>query len=214
MGSFERATDRSTPRPYGWRVADWAVALADSDVARQKRQASEAEGKRLRSVRYLNVDYEALGRQLGETGMRLIVDDAEWSSPTWQAVDCDSVDWGIELHLDDESILSFSWQHPEPGTESLVLFSGEVLSGFSGPTSAAVWDVGLRSRWIPLVLVSYDLAVWDGPLPTNDNEAAATYRSLVTKWLEGEGLVPEKDDPTPTPAILRIRRGSARSVAG
>jgi hypothetical protein len=135
------------------------MALTDSDVARQNRQAHDAEGKRLAGVRYLNLDYQVLGRQNGETGTRFIVDDAEWSGPTWQAVDCDSVDWGIELHLDDMSVLGFSWQQPAPETESLVLFSGEVLSRFSGPTSAAVWEVGSRSRWAGLIGQQIDSVV-------------------------------------------------------
>lgn len=51
--------------------------------------------------------------------------------------------------------------------------------------------------------MSYDLAVWKGPTPHDDDEAKRTYRALADKWLEGNGLDPEADDPTPPPEIVR-----------
>jgi hypothetical protein len=51
--------------------------------------------------------------------------------------------------------------------------------------------------------VSYDLAVWEGERPQNDADAMEVYQSLVTKWVEGDGLDPEVDDPTPRPLIVQ-----------
>jgi hypothetical protein len=51
--------------------------------------------------------------------------------------------------------------------------------------------------------VSYDLAVWEGDRPRNDADAVEIYQALVSKWLEGTGLDPEVNDPTPRPSILR-----------
>ena len=51
--------------------------------------------------------------------------------------------------------------------------------------------------------MSYDLAVWEGLRPQTNAEAVEVYQSLVTKWIEGDGLDPEVDDPTPKPSIVR-----------
>lgn len=65
----------------------------------------------------------------------------------------------------------------------------------------AVWVPGDYAAYCRYV--SYDLAVWIGPTPRDDDEAKATYRALVDKWLEGNGLDPDRDDPTPPCAIVK-----------
>jgi hypothetical protein len=44
--------------------------------------------------------------------------------------------------------------------------------------------------------MSYDLAVWEGDMPSNDEEASAQYGALMDR-MEAGGF----DDPAPTPRI-------------
>ncbi|UJR83071.1 hypothetical protein [Sandaracinus amylolyticus] len=42
--------------------------------------------------------------------------------------------------------------------------------------------------------MSFDIAVWEGPRPRDDDDAASTFASLANRYLERE---PEHDEPTP-----------------
>ena len=44
--------------------------------------------------------------------------------------------------------------------------------------------------------MSYDLAVWEGPMPTSDEAALAEFERLMD-WMEGLDLFAESDAPTP-----------------
>lgn len=53
---------------------------------------------------------------------------------------------------------------------------------------------------LPSEPVSFDLAVWEGPRPSSDDEALATYESLYEKWFGRER--DESLDNRPTPGIF------------
>ena len=50
--------------------------------------------------------------------------------------------------------------------------------------------------------MTYELAVWQGDPPVNDDVALATFNALYEKWF-GDDEPPPDEDPTPTPAIQR-----------
>lgn len=90
------------------------MALTDGDVASQSELAAAQVGKSIVSVRYVDIDYRREEHAPGTGGPRHTVDAAEWAEPTWHATDCDTVDFGVELHMSDLSTFSISWEPPGP----------------------------------------------------------------------------------------------------
>jgi hypothetical protein len=108
-------------------------------------------GRELKSVRYYDIDYRREDWAAGRTGPRIILNQAEWSQPTWAYADCDSLDFGIDLEVTDGSVFSVTWDPPGQ-QEGLGLRQERLLDqAFRPDIWAAVWDVSSRSRWTPLV---------------------------------------------------------------
>ena len=79
----------------GRRVLSWVLTEREADERRQ--HAERLRGLRLEAVRYLDLDYNQLDRTSRPRGPRQIVDESEWTEPSWRYPACDSVDYGIEL---------------------------------------------------------------------------------------------------------------------
>jgi hypothetical protein len=121
------------------------VMSADDRNAIEDR-ASRLVGLHVAGVRYLTIDYERWQRAPESTGRRLIVDDEEWRSPSWSYSSGDSVDFGVELVMQEELTFSLSWKGPGP-REGLAVQDGII----DRHANAAVWDVANRSRWSRLI---------------------------------------------------------------
>ena len=108
--------------PTAGKLLRWAPT--GEDIRLQDEQAAGVEGKRLIVVRYINIDYAREDHAPGVIGPHLIQSGNEWAEPTWQTPQCDSVDFGLELHFPDSAMLSLTWESPGPMIEGLRLVNG------------------------------------------------------------------------------------------
>ena len=108
-------------------------------------------GSEIDRVRYINIDYERDQRAAGLIGPRVIVDDDEWSEPTWQFPDCDSIDFGLELETRDGRLFSVTWD--PPGLREGIGLREEPLlgTGVRVDGATAIWDVTNTSGWVHLL---------------------------------------------------------------
>ncbi len=105
-------------------------------------------GSAIDRVRYIDIDYERDQRAAGLIGPRVIVDDDEWSEPTWQFPDCDSIDFGLELETRDGRLFSVTWD--PPGLREGIGLREEPLlgTGVRVDGATAIWDVTNTSGWV------------------------------------------------------------------
>lgn len=108
-------------------------------------------GSAIDRVRYIDIDYERDQRAAGLIGPRVIVDDDEWSEPTWQFPDCDSIDFGLELETRDGRLFSVTWD--PPGLREGIGLREEPLlgTGVRVDGATAIWDVTNTSGWVHLL---------------------------------------------------------------
>jgi hypothetical protein len=118
------------------------MALSADDRNAIKIMINRLVGQRLAGVRYVTVDYDRWQLAPDSTGRRSIIDDKEWRSPSWRYSSGDSVDFGIELVMQEGTPISITWDSPGP-REGLVIHDGII----SRHANAAVWDVAVQSKW-------------------------------------------------------------------
>jgi hypothetical protein len=142
------------------------VALAEADVVAQAEQAAALVGQSIVSVQYVTIDYFREERAPRTEGPRTVTEASEWAEPTWQTPACDSVDYGVELHLNNERVFSITWESPGPLLEGLrLLDSGVIGEGVLAGAATAIWDVS-RAGWSevrgrPISGVRLHHALWD-----------------------------------------------------
>src|SRR5262245_19336538 len=83
---------------------------AEREEARS--QANRLVGQRLRTVRYVDIDYWREPRAAGLVGPRVIADEAEWREPTWRYATFDSVDYAVEIETIEGTFFIVTWGAP------------------------------------------------------------------------------------------------------
>lgn len=108
-GCLEVALLSGTEAP---RERTWSWVADEVEQMQRVEHARRLIGSEIDRVRYINIDYERDQRAAELIGPRVIVDDVEWSEPTWQFPDCDSIDFGLELETRDGRLFSVTWDPP------------------------------------------------------------------------------------------------------
>ncbi|HET8930028.1 MAG TPA: hypothetical protein VFN21_05160 [Acidimicrobiales bacterium] len=146
----------------------WSWASSAADLEERRRHAEQVVGQRLRRVRYFVIDYFREERAPGLSGHRIVVDDAEWMSPTWACEGFDSVDFGVELEMVNGEVFSVTWDPPGRtegiGIRLRPLTGSALLEG----ADVAIWSVEDRSRWSkvmgrPIAGIELDYRDWGQP---------------------------------------------------
>jgi hypothetical protein len=122
-----------------------------SEVEGRRVDAGGLVGLEFSAVRYVTLDYRRSDFAPEFSGPRSITDASEWREPTWEFDDCDSADFGVEFTTSRGRVFSVTWDALGVH-ESVGLHEGSLLGErFSGNSDVAVWEVGARSRWLPLL---------------------------------------------------------------
>ncbi|HEX7167784.1 MAG TPA: hypothetical protein VF230_12455 [Acidimicrobiales bacterium] len=125
--------------------SSWAADEADRDAWIAFARA--LEGRRLATVRYLDIDYRRHDVAPDYDGLREITDEGQWAAPTFEFPGGHTVDFGVELETDDGFVYSVTWT-PPGDTEGLEVHHEALAGGaLSDRPSAAVWDVSTRTTW-------------------------------------------------------------------
>jgi hypothetical protein len=128
------------------RVWSW-VATAEEREDR-RRHASRLVGRQLRSVRYVDIDYQRERWADGVDGPRLIKDARDWRQPPWRRQEsCHCIDFGVEIETTDGRVFTVTWD--PPGMQEGLGIREIAAVGYVCREDAdvAVWDVTARSRW-------------------------------------------------------------------
>jgi hypothetical protein len=172
--------------PESW-VKTW------TEVESRQSEARELIGARITGVRYVNLDFNHMDRD-GSEPARRVEGPSEWARPTWLFSTCHSVDWGVELDVQDAGSISVTWQ--DPGWhEGLVLYRGVLAErAVRADSIRAEWDVTSWGPWqqalsSPVTDVELRYERWGDredegfwcPLVT------VTFGSLAVRFLLGEG---------------------------
>lgn len=136
----------------GGRVWSWAASVAEAEARR--REAEELVGERVRAIRYFTLDYRRheLHTELVNNGPRIIVDEAEWTEPTWLHDGFDALDYGFEIITQSGVTLSLTWDPPGDyegiGLQPVPMIGSSIRSD----ADAAIWAVGDRAApWALMV---------------------------------------------------------------
>jgi hypothetical protein len=127
------------------RIWSWVATSDDRDERIE--HAHQLIGLEVATIHYINLDYSRDDLAPEHLGPRQIIDAQEWQEPTWRFQDCDSVDFGVELHTSDRRVFSITWD--PPGEHEGLGIREQPLLGSAIATIAgvAVWDVTKHSNW-------------------------------------------------------------------
>ena len=178
----------STPiRPESW-------VQSQAEAAARQRAARTLRGTHVEGVRYVDIDYRHVERVGSQGGARHIRDSDEWSAPTWLFPECHSLDYGVELDIEDADGMAVTWQSPGRH-EGLVLYQGVLADrAVRADANRAVWDVTSWGEWphalaSPITDIEVRYEPWDDP-----NDAgfwcrliSISFGSLAVRFLLGEG---------------------------
>jgi hypothetical protein len=185
------------PAKLGW-------AANKAEVLERNSEASKMTGGRLSYVRYFNIDYDGVtdGEQDGSTGRR-VVTAAEWLHPTWERGDRHTLDYGVDLELEDGTTFTVTWDPPS-WTQSLRFIEGSIADSRHAHAGTAVWDVSKFGRWSTLVgthveSVELDYEPWSEKGDFTCNRAVVRFESANVEFLlseldADEGLAPSVDN--------------------
>ncbi len=136
---------------HAGQPTSWAATK--SVVRAYQHRAQHLVGRTVVKVRYYEIDYrqQELYPELVGSGLREIGHGPEWNEPPWAASSFDSVDFGIELTLDDANVVSLTWETPSEH-EGLCLVPTPMLHvGMRPATDMAVWNITHATAWEPMI---------------------------------------------------------------
>jgi hypothetical protein len=100
-------------------AADGSFArTADERDAFQLR-AQDLVGLAIIRVRYADIDYERYVRAPSHRGPRPVIDEGEWSQPSWRYKAFDAIDYGIEIETTANRLFTMTWDPPVGLRESV-----------------------------------------------------------------------------------------------
>jgi len=185
-----------TNAPESW-VKTWA------EVEARQRDARDLIGAHVNRVRYVNIDYNDMDRAGSEPARRVTGAD-EWASPTWLFSACHSVDWGVELDVQDDEGMALTWQKPG-WHEGLVLYRGVLVErAVSADAIRAEWDMTSWGDWPraladPITDVDLRYEPWGDPQDDGFwcRLVTVTFGPVPVRFLLGEGRV-DSDEVQPS----------------